>query len=185
VLERGDRLERVDVRYRLEGTINAARDNVVLVVHALTGTTHASDWWKGVIGANEAIDPTRHAVLCANLLGGCDGTTGPSNETPDALPPFSTRDQAALLARLLDALGVAHRLIICPGVAHRRTSKGAPLPMRPPSMGALGHARRAWLGLWRPVGLLDGVVHRARVQPRPRLDAYRREGGAEALLERA
>jgi homoserine O-acetyltransferase len=115
VLERGDRLERVDVRYRLEGTINAARDNVVLVVHALTGTTHASDWWKGVIGANEAIDPTRHAVLCANLLGGCDGTTGPSNETPDALPPFSTRDQAALLARLLDALDVAAPLLVCGG----------------------------------------------------------------------
>ena len=115
VLERGDRLERVDVRYRLEGTLNAARDNVVLVVHALTGTTHASDWWKGVIGANASIDPTKHAVLCANLLGGCDGTTGPRNENPDALPPFSTRDQAALLARLLDALGVGAPLLVCGG----------------------------------------------------------------------
>jgi len=114
-LERGDRLERVDVRYRLEGTLNAARDNVVLVVHALTGTTHASEWWKGVIGAEAAIDPTRHAVLCANLLGGCDGTTGPSDDNPDALPPFSTRDQAALLARLLDALGVGAPLLVCGG----------------------------------------------------------------------
>jgi len=115
VLERGDRLERVDVRYRLEGTLNAARDNVVLVVHALTGTTHASEWWKGVVGADAAIDPTRHALLCANLLGGCDGTTGPSDDTPDALPPFSTRDQAALLARLLDALGVGAPLLVCGG----------------------------------------------------------------------
>ena len=115
VLERGDRLDRVDVRYRLEGTLNAARDNVVLVVHALTGTTHASTWWKGVIGADAAIDPNRHAVLCANLLGGCDGTTGPSDEYPDALPPFSTRDQAALLARLLDALGVDAPLLVCGG----------------------------------------------------------------------
>jgi homoserine O-acetyltransferase len=114
-LERGDRLDHVDVRYRLEGTLNAARDNVVLVVHALTGTTHASDWWKGVIGANAAIDPTKHAVLCANLLGGCDGTTGPSDAHPDALPPFSTRDQAALLARLLDALGVGAPLLVCGG----------------------------------------------------------------------
>ena len=115
VLESGDRLDRVDVRYRLEGTLNAARDNVVLVVHALTGTTHASEWWKGVIGANAAIDPTKHAVLCANLLGGCDGTTGPSNANPEALPPFSTRDQAALLARLLDALGVGAPLLVCGG----------------------------------------------------------------------
>ena len=115
VLERGDHLDRVDMRYRLEGTLNAARDNVVVVVHALTGTTHASDWWKGVIGANAAIDPTKHAVLCANLLGGCDGTTGPTNENPEALPPVSTRDQAALLARLLDALGVGAPLLICGG----------------------------------------------------------------------
>ncbi len=114
-LERGDRLERVEVRYRLEGTLNAARDNVVLVVHALTGTTHASEWWKGVIGTNAAIDPTRHAVLCANLLGGCAGTTGPSDDDPNALPPFSTRDQAALLAHLLDALDVDAPLLVCGG----------------------------------------------------------------------
>ncbi len=115
MLERGDRVDRVDVRYRLEGTLNAERDNVVLVIHALTGTTHASDWWKGVIGANAAIDPTRHAVLCANLLGGCDGTTGPSDDNPDALPPFNTRDQASLLARLLDALDVGAPLLVCGG----------------------------------------------------------------------
>ncbi|WP_309669090.1 homoserine O-acetyltransferase [Gemmatimonas sp.] len=114
-LEKGDRLDHVDVRYRLEGTLNAARDNVVLVVHALTGTTHASEWWKGVIGANAAIDPTKHAVLCANLLGGCDGTTGPSDDDPDDLPPFSTRDQATVLARLLDSLGIVAPLLVCGG----------------------------------------------------------------------
>ena len=115
LLECGRCVKQVDVRYRLEGTFNAARDNVVLVVHALTGTTHASEWWKGVIGTNAAIDPARHAVLCANLLGGCDGTTGPSDDNPDALPPFSTRDQAALLARLLDALDVHAPLLVCGG----------------------------------------------------------------------
>lgn len=114
-LESGERLERVAVRYRLEGTLNAARDNVVLVVHALTGTTRASEWWKGVIGEGAAIDPTKHAILCPNLLGGCDGTSGPSNTDPDALPPFSTRDQAAVLALLLDALGIDTPLLVCGG----------------------------------------------------------------------
>lgn len=114
-LESGERLERVAVRYRLEGTLNAARDNVVLVVHALTGTTRASEWWKGVIGEGAAIDPTKHAILCPNLLGGCDGTTGPSNTDPDALPPFSTRDQAAVVALLLDALGIDAPLLVCGG----------------------------------------------------------------------
>lgn len=115
VLDGGDHVERVDVHYRLEGAINAARDNVVLVVHALTGTVHASEWWKGVIGDGAALDPSRHAILCANLLGGCNGTTGPSNTAPDALPPITTRDQAAILARLLDALGVQSPLLVCGG----------------------------------------------------------------------
>jgi homoserine O-acetyltransferase len=114
-LEQGDTIDAVRVRYRLEGTINAARDNVVLVVHALTGTTRASDWWKGVIGEGAAIDPTKHAILCPNLLGGCDGTTGPSNANPDALPPFGTRDQATVLAALLDALGIDAPLLVCGG----------------------------------------------------------------------
>jgi homoserine O-acetyltransferase len=114
-LENGERLEQIAVHYRLEGTLNAARDNVVLVVHALTGTTRASEWWKGVIGEGAAIDPTKHAILCPNLLGGCDGTTGPSNSDPDALPPFSTRDQAAVLAHLLDALEIDAPLLICGG----------------------------------------------------------------------
>lgn len=115
VLEGGDHVDTIDVHYRLEGAINSARDNVVLVIHALTGTVHASEWWKGVIGTGGALDPTKHAILCANLLGGCDGTTGPTNSAPDALPPITTRDQAAVLARLLDALGVRTPLLVCGG----------------------------------------------------------------------
>ncbi len=114
-LESGARVESVTVQYRLEGTLSPTRDNLVLVVHALTGNSHASDWWSGVIEEGGAIDPTRHAILCANLLGGCNGTTGPSNERPDALPPFTTRDQAAVLALLLDALGVQQPLLVCGG----------------------------------------------------------------------
>ena len=115
VMENGARVDQISVRYRLEGALSEARDNLVLVVHALTGTAHASGWWKGVIEREGAIDPTRHAVLCANLLGGCDGTTGPSNDHPTALPPFTTRDQATVLALLLDALAVQQPLLVCGG----------------------------------------------------------------------
>lgn len=115
LLESGTHLPFVDVHVRLEGAVNTARDNVVLVVHALTGTTRAAEWWQGVIGAGAAIDPTRHAVLCANLLGGCDGTTGPRDSDPDALPPVTTRDQAAVLARVLDAYDITAPLLVCGG----------------------------------------------------------------------
>ena len=114
-LECGQTLPSVEVHYRLEGALTAARDNVVLIAHALTGTTAASEWWKGVVGDGAAIDPIRHAVLSANLLGGCDGTTGPSLEQPDALPPITTRDQALVLARLLDDLGIEAPLLVCGG----------------------------------------------------------------------
>lgn len=114
-LDSGDRIPQIDVHFRLEGEINAAADNVILVVHALTGTADASTWWKNVIGAGRVIDPSRHAVLSASLLGGCDGTTGPSNTDPHALPPITTRDQARVLARLLDSLGVQAPLLICGG----------------------------------------------------------------------
>lgn len=114
-LEGGVTLAKVNVHLRLEGTINEHADNVVLIAHALTGTTAASEWWKNVVGPGQAIDPERHAVLSANLLGGCDGTSGPSNDDPDALPPISTRDQAAVLARLLDELGVHSPLLVCGG----------------------------------------------------------------------
>lgn len=114
-LESGEHLDVLNVRYRLEGALSPARDNLVFVVHALTGTVHATEWWKGVVEAGGAIDPTRHAVLTANLLGGCDGTTGPTNQDPDALPPITTRDQAAVLARVLDSLGVHAPLLICGG----------------------------------------------------------------------
>lgn len=114
-LESGARLEVVNVRIRLEGTIAPTRDNVVLVVHALTGTPNASEWWKGVIGDGEVIDPRKHAVLCANLLGGCAGTSGPRVDDLTQFPAFSTRDQALVLARTLDALGISKPLLICGG----------------------------------------------------------------------
>lgn len=114
-LESGALIDSLDVHLHLEGTINGQADNVILIVHALTGTTAASSWWKGVVGPGCSIDPSKHAVLSANLLGGCDGTSGPSNHDPDALPPISTRDQALVLSRLLDHLGIKAPLLICGG----------------------------------------------------------------------
>ena len=114
-LECGQTLPSVDVHYRLEGVVSASRDNVVLVAHALTGTTAASEWWTGVVGVGAALDPAQHAVLSANLLGGCDGTTAAAFADPATSPALSTRDQALVLARLLDHLGVGAPLLVCGG----------------------------------------------------------------------
>jgi len=100
---------------RLEGEIAEARDNVVLIVHALTGDVKATTWWRGVVEHGGAIDPAKHAVLTANLLGGCDGTDGPRVGDTSEFPRFTTRDHALVLAHVLDALQVGAPLLVCGG----------------------------------------------------------------------
>ncbi|MHB8838811.1 MAG: homoserine O-acetyltransferase family protein [Gemmatimonadaceae bacterium] len=102
--------------YHLDGTLNAARDNLVLVFHALTGTPDAAgDWWKRIIGPGLALDTDRYAVLVPNLLGSCYGTSGPSDYPDERIqdgaqggrfPAVTPRDQARFVALLVEALGV-------------------------------------------------------------------------------
>ncbi|MEP6835019.1 MAG: homoserine dehydrogenase [Gemmatimonas sp.] len=114
-LESGRVLSEIEVRYRLEGEIAPARDNVVLIAHALTGTPEASEWWRGVVGDGEVLNPLKYAVLCANLLGGCVGTSGPRNDDEQPFPALTTRDQASVLARLLDVLEIQKPALMCGG----------------------------------------------------------------------
>jgi homoserine O-acetyltransferase len=92
------------------------------VMHALTGDSHVSGrvepghptpgWWDGLVGPGKLLDPERHWIICPNVLGGCQGTTGPSSPGPGGSPwgsrwPRTTvRDQVAVEARLADLLGI-------------------------------------------------------------------------------
>ena len=86
-LELGGELPSVTVVYETYGQLNAAKDNVVLVCHAISGDSHVArhdyaddaGWWDIVVGPGKPIDTNRHFVICPNLLGGCRGTTGPSS----------------------------------------------------------------------------------------------------------
>ena len=122
-LEAGGGLPQVRVAYETWGTLNAARDNAIMVEHALTGDSHVSGpagvghptpgWWHGLIGPGRPLDTDRWFVVASNVLGGCQGTTGPSSTAPDGRPwgsrfPFVTvRDQVAAEAALADQLGIA------------------------------------------------------------------------------
>jgi homoserine O-acetyltransferase len=95
----------------------------VLVVHALTGSADAAgDWWSPLIGPGLAFDTDRMGVLCANLLGGCYGSTGPTTVDPATgepwghrFPQVSTRDQARAMWRLADALGIERLSLVTGG----------------------------------------------------------------------
>lgn len=121
-LERGGELSKVVVAYEAWGTLNASRSNAVLVLHPLTGDSHAAGppepghpgrgWWDDFVGPGKAIDTDRFFVVCPNAFGGCQGTTGPASIAPDGkpygsrFPHITVRDQVSVLRALSDALGI-------------------------------------------------------------------------------
>ena len=121
-LESGEALANVTVAFETWGQLNHGATNAVLVLHALSGDSHAEGpsgpghvspgWWDGLIGPGAPIDTERYFVVCPNVLGGCQGTTGPSS--PDAenspygsrFPVITIRDQVAVEVALADELGI-------------------------------------------------------------------------------
>ncbi len=141
-LESGSALPDVTLAYETWGTLNAARDNAVYVAHALTGDAHAAGpagrgqptpgWWNPLIGPGKPLDPTRHFIVCANVIGGCQGSTGPASAAPDGRPwgsrfPWITlRDMVTAEAMLADALGIGQwRLVIGPSMGGMRAVEWA------------------------------------------------------------
>jgi len=123
VLETGGRLEHVTVAYETWGTLNADRSNALLVLHALTLDSHVAGpsgpghrfegWWDPLVGPGRPIDTDRFFVICPNVLGGCQGTTGPASTDPATGEPYGSRfpvvtirDQVVMEAALADQLGI-------------------------------------------------------------------------------
>lgn len=87
-LEAGGTLPGITIAYHTYGTLNTDRSNVVWVCHALTASSNAVDWWSGVIGGNQVIDPEKYFIICANILGSCYGSTGPLSSEPESGKPW-------------------------------------------------------------------------------------------------
>jgi len=97
-LEKGGLLPEIEVAYECCGAVTPDSGNVVFICHALTGDAHVvgmrpgetepSGWWEGMIGPGKGIDTRRYHVICANILGGCKGTTGPSSINPATGKPY-------------------------------------------------------------------------------------------------
>ncbi len=110
-LEMGGRLEEVTIAYRTWGQLNEARDNAVFVLHALTGDSNAAGqggWWGPVIGPGKPIDTDRAFVICANILGGCQGTTGPASIDPLTNRSYGMRFPLITIGDMISA----HRLVV-------------------------------------------------------------------------
>ena len=121
-LEAGGHLGEVTVAYETWGKLNASASNAVLVLHALSGDSHVSGpvepghaspgWWGPLVGPGAPIDTNRYFVVCPNVLGGCQGTTGPSSWAPDnkpygsRFPVVTVKDQVAVERALASELGI-------------------------------------------------------------------------------
>ena len=150
-LESGKKLTHVEAAYQTYGTLNADGTNAILVCHALTGNAHAAGallsddisyndnhtgdvknnnippktmygWWDGIIGAGKAIDTSKYYVICANFLGSCYGTTGPTSMNPDTnerygldFPQITVRDMVKVQYTLLRQLGVNQLVTVTGG----------------------------------------------------------------------
>jgi homoserine O-acetyltransferase len=130
VLVNGQTLSEVVVAYETYGRLSKRRDNVILVVHALTGDSHPAahdeedevGWWEPLVGSGSPIDTDKFFVICANVLGGCQGTTGPASIDPATggaygtdFPEITIRDMVHVQKRLLDSLNIEQLVLVIGG----------------------------------------------------------------------
>ena len=119
------------VAYRAYGALNAAKSNAVLICHALTGDQYVAEphpltgkpgWWDTVVGPGRPIDTDRYFVICANVLGGCMGSSGPAEPKPDGsglwgtdFPSVTIRDMVRAQKRLVEHLGIDRLMAVVGG----------------------------------------------------------------------
>ncbi|MHB8146193.1 MAG: homoserine O-acetyltransferase family protein [Vulcanimicrobiaceae bacterium] len=112
-LDGGTTLASVEQRVAIYGVPNADASNVVFVPHALTGSSRAADWWPGIVGAGALYDPQHWCVVGINALGGCYGSTGPSNRAD--FPRITVRDIVRAQRAALTQLGIKRLAVVIGG----------------------------------------------------------------------
>ncbi|MHC1765817.1 MAG: homoserine O-acetyltransferase [Verrucomicrobiia bacterium] len=129
-LELGGKLPGVTVAYETFGRLNSAKDNAVLICHAISGDSHVAShghdddpgWWDIMVGPGKPLDTNRAFVICPNLLGGCRGSTGPGSLNPATGKPFgrdfptiTIGDMVEAQKRLLEHLGISRLMAVVGG----------------------------------------------------------------------
>jgi homoserine O-acetyltransferase len=112
-LENGKELPGLTIAYHTYGKLNDKKDNVVWVCHALTANSDAADWWPGIVGENCVINPGDYFIICANMIGSCYGSSGPSSINPvsnqpyySSFPVVTIRDMVNAFILLRKKLGI-------------------------------------------------------------------------------
>ncbi len=122
MLESGRTLVQPTLHYAVYGRLNAARDNAVLICHALSGSARVGDWWPEIFAPGAVLSLEHDFVICINVLGSCYGSTGPGSVDPETglvygpdFPLVSIRDNVRAQAHLLDSLGIRRLRLVLGG----------------------------------------------------------------------
>lgn len=142
------------IAYQTWGKLNPERDNVILVCHALTGDTSADEWFEGIFGPNNALDPMEHFIICPNALGSCYGSSGPKSINPEAgvpyqanFPKVTIRDIVRIQQQLLDKLTInGIELVIGGSMGGMQALEWCIMDERPKSavLMGMGETHRPW-----------------------------------------
>jgi homoserine O-acetyltransferase len=114
----GENLGPITIEYETYGTLNETKDNAVLVLHALSGTAHAAGyksasdkypgWWDIYIGPGKAFDTNQYFIICSNVIGGCNGSTGPASINPETGQPYGL---SFPMVTIMDMVNAQYHLI--------------------------------------------------------------------------
>jgi homoserine O-acetyltransferase len=131
ILESGEKLSPVTLAYETHGTLNSDKSNAILILHALSGNAHVAGfhegdqdpgWWDNMIGSGKAFDTDKYFVICSNVIGGCQGSTGPSSNNPKTNNPYgldfpliTIKDMVEAQSRLVSSLGISKLLCVAGG----------------------------------------------------------------------
>ena len=131
-LESGETLQDITIAYQSWGQLNENKDNAILVNHAMTGWSDVPGWWPSMVGPGLPFDTDKYFVVCPNVIGGCQGSTGPSSIAPNGkrygsrFPSITIRDMVAAEIKFSDALGInKYRLAVGPSLGGMRALEWA------------------------------------------------------------
>lgn len=158
-LEDGEVLTDVTIAYQSWGELNKNKDNAILVNHAMTGWSDVTGWWPSMVGSGLPFDTDKYFVVCPNVIGGCQGSTGPSSIAPDGkrygsrFPSLTIRDMVNAEIQFSDALGIdKYCLAVGPSLGGMRSLEWAvQLPQRVGAICTIGSSAVATgdqIGTW-------------------------------------
>jgi homoserine O-acetyltransferase len=170
LLESGEVLPDVTIAYQTWGELNADKSNALLINHALTGWSDVPGWWPQMVGPDLPFDTNKYFVICPNVIGGCQGSTGPSSLAPDGkrwgsrFPSLTIRDMVNAELALTRALGIPGYIIaVGPSLGGMRSLEWA--IQHPEMIGAICTIGSSAVATGDQIGTAATQIHAIKADP--------------------